>query len=280
MRVNGIVAIVAFILLCAGPAPAWWDEGHILVAKIAWEQSSPSTRAFVEKILRAHPDPEVQTLEDAAVWPDKVRDREHPFHNYHHSDWHYQNRPFESSERPMEESGHLLEQLQKHSKILKDSTRPMADRAVSLSWVAHLVGDIHQPLHNSNYVSEVFPEGDEGGNQFIVILGDRPISLHKLWDSAGGRFLVPSSVERIQSYARWFTDAHPSDSFAEELSRNGFRSWSDECLRLAEQVSYSGIEHEQPLQEPALRAALDTTRRQITLAGYRLANLLVSGNGE
>jgi len=280
VRRNGIVTIVAFILLCAGPAPAWWDDGHILVAKIAWEKSSPSTRAFVEKVLRAHPDPEVQTLEDAAVWPDKVRDREHPFHNYHRSDWHYQNRPLESIEGPLEEGGSLLEQLQKHSRILKDSNRPMPDRAVSLSWVAHLVGDIHQPLHNSNYVSSEFPEGDEGGNLFTVILGDRPISLHKLWDSAGGRFLVPSSAERIQSYARWFTEAHPPDSFSEVLSSNSFRSWSDEGLRLAEQVSYSGIEPEEPIQEPALRAALDTTRRQITLAGYRLAHLLESGNEE
>src|SRR5262249_36553574 len=41
-------------------------------------------------------------------------------------------------------------------------------RAVSLAWLLHLVGDIHQPLHNVGLISKYSPTGDLGGNLFWV----------------------------------------------------------------------------------------------------------------
>lgn len=56
-----------------------------------------------------------------------------------------------------------------------------ADKAVALSWLLHLIGDVHQPLHTGGLVSErLFPEGDRGGNGTRVNNGN----LHSTWDRA------------------------------------------------------------------------------------------------
>jgi hypothetical protein len=41
-----------------------------------------------------------------------------------------------------------------------------------LRLLIHYVGDIHQPLHTSSRFTSDFPDGDMGGNSFIVDLGD------------------------------------------------------------------------------------------------------------
>lgn len=56
-----------------------------------------------------------------------------------------------------------------------------AERAVALSWVLHLIGDMHQPLHTGALVSQrLYPQGDRGGNDTLV--NNR--NLHAAWDNA------------------------------------------------------------------------------------------------
>ncbi len=76
-------------------------------------------------------------------------------------------------------------------------------KAVNLCWVLHLVGDIHQPLHCGSQLSEVFPDGDRGGNLALVRLdGGMPVRLHFAWDAMLGEELdvesLNASVARLQ----------------------------------------------------------------------------------
>lgn len=52
----------------------------------------------------------------------------------------------------------------------KDKARggDQIERAAATTWLLHLVGDIHQPLHASTRYSENFPTGDRGGNLAMV----------------------------------------------------------------------------------------------------------------
>ena len=56
------------------------------------------------------------------------------------------------------------------------------DKAVEICWIFHLVGDIHQPLHNAEYFSseEGFQHGDQGGNRFGVKINGRKWKLARL----------------------------------------------------------------------------------------------------
>jgi nuclease S1 len=65
----------------------------------------------------------------------------------------------------------------------------LQERALALSWVIHLVGDLHQPLHASD-------RNDRGGNEFKVRYRNRAtcsggaseqhpvkVELHSVWDT-------------------------------------------------------------------------------------------------
>lgn len=39
-----------------------------------------------------------------------------------------------------------------------------------LFMLMHIIGDLHQPLHNAALVSKEHPKGDRGGNEFNVKL--------------------------------------------------------------------------------------------------------------
>ena len=62
------------------------------------------------------------------------------------------------------------------------------DKAVAICWIFHLVGDIHQPLHNTEYFSrkEGLQQGDQGGNRFGLKINGRKWKLHAFWDDLLG----------------------------------------------------------------------------------------------
>jgi hypothetical protein len=45
---------------------------------------------------------------------------------------------------------------------------PEEENAGFLTWLFHLVGDVHQPLHCTAVYSERFPDGDKGGNLALI----------------------------------------------------------------------------------------------------------------
>lgn len=67
---------------------------------------------------------------------------------------------------------------------------PAEEQALALSWLLHLAGDIHQPLHTGGLVSaRLYAEGDRGGNGIRVRTGtassaNRENNLHSVWDGA------------------------------------------------------------------------------------------------
>ena len=64
-----------------------------MIAMIAKQELSEAHRQEIEHILAHHPDPNVRTLEEAAVWPDLVEEEDHPFHHHDKPKWHYSDRP-------------------------------------------------------------------------------------------------------------------------------------------------------------------------------------------
>ena len=260
--------VLGAILLVVQPAQAWWDQGHILVSKIAEDNLDPKTQETLNAILAAHPDYSVQSLSDASLWPDLIKNREHPFHRESRSTWHYKNRPIGVSLLSGPPQGELVKQLVIQTQILSDTSVPLENRAVALCWVVHLVGDIHQPLHNTALYSHEFPLGDQGGNRFEVRLGQNKISLHAQLDSVGGRFLYPVPSYRLESYRNWFQTRYPSSSWIEEISNLDFQAWSDAGLALARSQVYQELEPNDHLKKDKLQTILDLTERQITPVSY------------
>ena len=89
----------------------------------------------------------------------------------------------------------ILTYLPKQLTTLKESS-DSRDRAVALSWIIHLVGDLHQPLHCASRFNADFPDGDQGGNLFVIQPSDsvRQIKLHAFWDAALGSSKSVSTI--------------------------------------------------------------------------------------
>ena len=70
----------------------------------------------------------------------------------------------------------MVEALKWFSTVLADKEAPIMARRVALYYVAHLVGDMHQPLHASR-------AGDRGGVNIAVSYRGVTTNLHYFWDS-------------------------------------------------------------------------------------------------
>lgn len=73
------------------------------------------------------------------------------------------------------------------------SDAPPSQKALAYSWLLHLIGDLHQPMHSVALFCERYPYGDRGGNSVKLAKGD---SLHSLWDNLLGHSHKPNDVKR------------------------------------------------------------------------------------
>ena len=170
MNSRHLFLLAAAAAVIPSPALAWGKTGHRVVAAIADTQLSGLARANVEQILGPG-----ETLDEAANWPDEMRSAPGEFWEKTATPWHYVTlNGIIYDHAPPE--GDALEALAKFSKTLRDPNASLADRQMALRFVVHLVGDLHQPLHNGKCC-------DRGGNDVKVNWFGKPTNLHAVWDS-------------------------------------------------------------------------------------------------
>jgi hypothetical protein len=166
------VAFVALVLVLPTQALAWGKTGHRAVGRIAEHHLSDVAAAEIAALL-GH-----EGLAHTANWPDTMR-ADPSFRVF--TNWHwvtiadgetYEGQPPQSQE----EVGDIIAALRWNRDVARDRSAPLAKRQAALKWIAHLVGDIHQPLH-------VGRPGDRGGNDVKVEWHRQPTNLHHVWDT-------------------------------------------------------------------------------------------------
>ncbi|KAB2928095.1 MAG: S1/P1 nuclease [Dechloromonas sp.] len=275
-------------LLCSLPAAAWNGAGHRLVAVIAWQQLSVPTRQFVAHALAAHPDHprwvehaggfgDSAIFAEAATWADSIRNdpRYHDegrgdatpllagrFDSRRHRDWHYVD--VDATGHPVK--GELDQQIKRLSRLLGQTTEPL-EITYALPWLAHLVADIHQPLH-------VGRTDDDGGTRFAI---ENPFkrrqpftTLHAYWDDLPGSSSLRG--RRLQrEAARLIGERRPPPQGDADL-------WRLESLRLHAIVYPQQVGSLLPIIDASFQQrAQATAERRLAEAGYRLGHLLEAG---
>ena len=303
MRTRISLLLLAAVAVATTPTPARaWDElGHKVVARIAWDNMTPLARQRAVALLTAAPegaglrelmpamgsDRDRDLFVNAGYWPDRLRSRSHPGNRFAHSDWHYVNFFWEQArpggpavERPdLGTAGELVTQEQRIAATLGDATRSAEDRAVDLAWLIHLVGDAHQPMHNSARVTPQDPEGDRGGNLFLLA-GLYPFNnLHAYWDALVN-FTVPwqpddrTEADYIGSAASLIQRAYPMQRMSGQLDPGAFRDWSHDGLTVAQRAFPVWLARGQRAPTRYRSYAWDLAEPRLALAGYRLADTL------
>jgi hypothetical protein len=204
--------LLTTLLFAFTPAlQAWNDKGHMVIARLAWKELTEAERAKVVAILQKHPHyqeflsekkPDGFTTEEwvflrAATWSDWIRGGSKERQKYHMGPAHYINLalvyPGYTGAISPPAQQNILTQLANSKLIARNGNQE--DRAVHLCWLFHLVGDIHQPLHCTNFYSSRFPKGDRGGNLARAKLHNRgSIQLHSFWDDLLGSGTSVSSI--------------------------------------------------------------------------------------
>lgn len=295
-------------LLAPSSARAWNKAGHMVTGAIAYQvlkqDHDDKTIACTVALLHKHPefagweklmpklppqDRDLFLFMQAARWPDDARANPEFYPEDAHFDkLHYINLPYKPKDQPDSvktappDDLNIFRGYADKLGILQGKGNA-ADRAVALCWVAHLVGDVHQPLHTTSLFTKQFRTGDRGGTIFYIRAKDSksPISLHKYWDD-----LLLSS-ENVQNVKNLAIELRKRREFAKEklteLSAADFHDWAvKESLPIAKETVYRNGKLEgsaQQTQAPALPADYAQTvqpiaERRAVLAGYRLAAVL------
>jgi hypothetical protein len=165
-----LIAAAVTAALIPSPAFAWGKTGHRVVAALADAQLSGLARAHVKELLG------VESLDEAATWPDEMRSAPGEFWQKTSTPWHYVTLNGVIYDHAPSE-GDALEALNKYTATLKDPNASLADKQLALRFIVHLVGDLHQPLHVGKCC-------DKGGNDVKVKWFGRDMNLHSVWDSA------------------------------------------------------------------------------------------------
>ncbi|MEY2428597.1 MAG: hypothetical protein QOJ40_1482, partial [Verrucomicrobiota bacterium] len=199
---------------------------------------------------------------------------------YDHPHWHYINYPLKPPRFPFEPgaspTNDILYGISQAEKGISARHESDESRAVYLSWLIHLIGDLHQPLHCSTLRNEKFPEGDKGGNDFFIKPAEQGIRLHSFWDGLLGTRSHPQS--EVNEAIR-LVNEYPRKSLP-ELKRGTPKKWSLDSRSLAIEKAYlhgelKGSTHPDnapPLPQGYTKESKAVAERQAALAGYRLAD--------
>ncbi|MEM1208112.1 MAG: S1/P1 nuclease [Planctomycetota bacterium] len=240
-----LACVVAF------PAWGWGSDGHLIIAEIAENRLTPAAQAGVADLIGD------QSLGDISTWADQIR-RQRP----ETRPWHYLNPPLGVDQVLLEHSppeGSVLSCVVEQTAILRDAEATHAERSEALYWLAHMVGDIHCPMHVSK-------AEDRGGNDIDVIVAGTETNLHRAWDGTIWRVRGETwqeTADRLESSI---------DEFEIDATMNP-EDWATETYRYAIDYGYN-VTPGTELGEDYIEQALPIIDRQFVAGGVRLAALL------
>lgn len=250
--------LLLFIVLAVShTAFCWGLTGHRVVGEIAQQHLSKKAKKEISKIIGR------ETLAWWANWPDFIKSDS----TWNHaSPWHYVDLPGHM------DKDHFIAELKKlpgknlYTQIpamvaqLKDKSLPVEQRRVALSFLVHLVGDLHQPLH-------VGREEDQGGNKIVVYWFGEKTNLHSVWDTK----FIESQQYSYTEYAKLLDIADQAQVKAWQSS--SLEDWFYESHVLSDSI-YDGAPAESKLSYRYNYQFQRMLNEQLLKGGVRLAALL------
>ena len=298
------------IYLLASPAFPWGCQGHRVIALIAADQLTSHAQSASARLLSEYSsDPSLRpfcgssdlpAFAQMSTWADDIRSRRKET-----APWHFIDIPLDAGRGQLGEScpsstGCITSAIQSQLDILRSSAGDQK-KAEALVFVIHLAGDLHQPLHAAS-------NNDRGGNCLpVAFLGQEPResagasfkpNLHSVWDIDLVDHIIQD--QDLRAFAGALKREFSDDIGAWKRSEANLEDWAWESHEAAVKVSYGALPRKIPVETPRtletcadddhvstrlydlhekvdesyFRVAAPLIRRQLALAGTRLALLL------
>lgn len=275
------------LLTLTTSASAWGPTGHRVVAEIAQRNLTPAAQAKVSSLLDG------RTLADVANWPDELRSdpRFDKYKLLHFATVKNGIASYRDAEKAR--CGDVVVAIDAFTAFLRTGSREslyavkaLTDKtdgtgqsacnpqktepltpAQALSFLVHLMGDLHQPLHVGGV--------DLGGNQVSVNWMDRwTTNLHSTWDDE----MVDYERLDYKEYARFLDRASEADK-SRWLTGNTI-SYADEAIAMRPKLYVfpddSGKPAVHKVSYKYIGAQRDRMREQLLKGGLRLAGVINS----
>jgi hypothetical protein len=252
-----------------------------------WERSIPAVSSDAEKRL--------WIFMRAATWPDRIKacdsgytddgtdngmrpDGDSSSQNTGYGDklrhryWHFVVKPFtrDGSPLPSIPAPNAQDRIHLFRIVLASTTASDNLKSYDLTWLLHLVGDVHQPLHVATRVSATQPDGDENGSLVTLCPAPCQDDLRAFWNTILG---TETTVTHAARLAKTLPSARAADAAVLDEA-----IWVQEGFELAQSQAYKppiGAGAGPFILTPAYRTnAQSVAREQIAVAGARLANVL------
>jgi hypothetical protein len=255
MRFLLAVVLCSLLLFPTPAAWAWGNEGHRIIADIAWNHLDPEVQMKLRPFLGEN------NLASLSVWPDDIRKDRPKTGAWHYVDIDSSASGYSAKDCP--DDNCVVAQIENFAKILADPQQPFAVRSEALNFLVHFVGDLSQPMHAM---------GDaRGGNDVPVTVfgsaqcGDYPCNLHSVWDSeliAHSGLPEHAYVQKLEGMiAREHLKSGPVDPIA----------WANQSFALGKQV---WVQPKTQIDQMYYEKEKPIIDQQLALAGLRLAAVL------
>jgi hypothetical protein len=286
-RFSALIAITAALATAPiGPALAWGDEGHRIVALIAQSLLDPAVGTEVAIQLASDPSPlTAHDMASEATWADRLRDANPRGARDQTSRWHFVdiettapdvdqacfNHPvlptgIWASKGPARDC--IIDKIMQFEAELAQPAVPSPEQLVALKFLLHFIGDLHQPLHAAD-------DSDRGGNtKRVSAAGFKPGTLHHFWDTSFVNRLGPDPQKVAAELAEHIT----GDQIA-IWSQGTPTDWAMETFTIAHDDAYGHLPAQTRRGTYRLDAAYVTMATQdvavqLSRAGVRLAVVL------
>jgi hypothetical protein len=272
-----VIFILASGLAAPGDAGAWGRVGHEIVCDLAYRLLSKPGRRLLDEIRAEGGLDEPQYFYQTCTWPDEVR--RGPFAGTLR--YHFIDSPASAAGVDLGRDCAALDcapvAIQRYATVVArdpgGSSAGREARAQALRFLAHFVGDLHQPLHVGHVENR-------GGNFLSVAwFGDTgssgsPMQLHRVWDT---QILASAGYHNVGATRQLLAEIDRRDV----AGWRGFDlvGWTQESHRLAETHAYrhpdgAPVESGDELGASYFEAARPVVETQLMKAAVRLAHLI------
>jgi hypothetical protein len=312
-RILLVIATVVLAGGLGAPAYGWNTYGHMAVAYVAYQKLTPTAKARVKDLLALNPkhdewmswvpasasaaDKDMMVFMLAAQWADEIKgdsaysddgsnggntpDGAPSSQNTGYSDL-LKHKYFHFVDTPFTNDGSALQAIptpnaQERIALFRGVLASNSDdklKSYDLTWLLHLMGDVHQPLHSATRVSSTDPGGDNGGNKVKLNCSGCPKELHAFWDDLLGTGTSAQAV--IKPVIKAAKKLPTADAVL--AAKSDEKDWIAESFQAAQQTVYqlpvAAGNGPFSLTSAYKSKAKTLAKQRIALAGARLANLI------